>query len=280
MVLWLALLGPVSLAHGLQPDSQQLLSAPALSLPTTPENAAVGSCPVRGALQWVNLKSVVDGDTVRLADGRKVRLIAINTPELGRNGRADQALAREARRAVQAFFADDSRVGLLLGVEPRDRYGRVLAHLYRRDGASLSAYLLARGLGMQVVVPPNDQHWHCLAKVEARARGAGLGVWGLAAYGIKTASAVTPMDAGFQRVQGRVSAVSRVKNGWWLEMGKLSVRLSDRDRAHFGDVDPAQWLHQTLVIRGWLIDRSDSKAVIRNDFNVMMVNLRHPAMMK
>ena len=47
---------------------------------------------ITGALQNVEVARVVDGDTVRLRDGRSVRLIGINAPELAHNGRTTEPL--------------------------------------------------------------------------------------------------------------------------------------------------------------------------------------------
>ena len=75
------------------------------------------------------LDSVIDGDTLRLKDGRKVRVMAIDTPELvGENGHP-QAWAKEARDAAVEFFQHSSKVGLKSGLDKHDRYGRLLAHV-------------------------------------------------------------------------------------------------------------------------------------------------------
>lgn len=47
---------------------------------------ALAFCPLPGKPEQVRVQQVVDGDTVRLVDGRSVRLIGINTPEIGHGG--------------------------------------------------------------------------------------------------------------------------------------------------------------------------------------------------
>ncbi len=237
-------------------------------------------CPALGKLQWASLKSIVDGDTLSLSDGRKLRVIAINTPELARGARLAQPLAAAARAAVKDFFAGDTRVGLQLGVDDRDHYGRLLSHVFRAGGTSLSAYLLARGLAWQVVVPPNVRYWSCLAGVEQRAREQAVGIWAEGVYPIKSASTLRVADSGFQHVEGRVTSVVRSRRGWWLQLGPLAVRLQDKDMHYFTAVDPMQWQNKTLQLRGWLIDRSDSKAVREKGYSALMLDLRHPAMLK
>lgn len=85
-------------------------------------------CPLPDKPQWVAVRQVVDGDTLRLVDGRSVRLIGINAPEMGRKGRTSEPYAEAARRRLQALVkANDDRVGLVPGVEGKDKYGRTLA---------------------------------------------------------------------------------------------------------------------------------------------------------
>jgi micrococcal nuclease len=113
---------------------------------------------------------VVDGDTFRCRDGRKVRLIGVDTPERqqGPHGaRAGQALLR--------LLPVGAAVRLEHDISPRDRYGRVLAYAWA--GSILVNEAMVRG-GWAVLytVPPNVKYAGRLqrAQNEARARGAGL----------------------------------------------------------------------------------------------------------
>jgi endonuclease YncB( thermonuclease family) len=238
--------------------------------------AETSQCGMTDGLQWATLRQVVDGDTLRLTDGRKVRLIAVNTPELASDHRSDQFLAQEARAATREFFEGDNRVGLKLGVDAHDRYGRLLAHIYRADGKSLSTYLLSRGLAMQVVVPANDWNWRCYQQVEQLAQKQGIGLWQQTPL---DASHITRSDAGFQWLEGEISAVQRGGNNWWLTIGKVAIRLRDSDLKYFTDKKIDKWLGRRVRIRGWVIDRGQSKSVREQSFLPLMMNLQHPAML-
>jgi endonuclease YncB( thermonuclease family) len=248
------------------------------------DTTAAAACSASEPLEWAVLEKIVDGDTLHLTDGRKVRIIAINTPEMGRSWGASksnaQPFAEQARSAVVTFFDDSAEVGLEVGAQAFDHYGRQLAHVYRANGDSLSAYLLVSGLAWQVVVPPNDSHWLCLEKLEKFAQDGALGVWSGSAYPAKRAERLTIKDTGFQRVRGKVSAVTRGQGGWWLQMGQLAIRLSDKDLHYFPSSDPMMWKNKRLTVRGWVIDRSQSKAVKKRGYSPLKMNLRHPAMMK
>ena len=81
-------------------------------------SAAQAFCPAPAGLDSATVQRVVDGDTLRLSDGRNVRMIGLNTPELGKQGRSDEPFAVAARKRLEALVAEsDGRVGLRLGVE-------------------------------------------------------------------------------------------------------------------------------------------------------------------
>lgn len=210
---------------------------------------------------------VFDGDTVRLADGSRVRLIGINTPEHGRDGAPDEPFARAATETLRALIeAHDHRIGLRFGEEQRDRYGRLLAHAYLSDDSSIDRILLERGLGLHITVPPNTRHHDCYAAAEASARKAGRGVWTRPRYrGIDVSE--LPADAtGFRVLQGAVHRVGESRDAWWLELDGLTLRLAKDDLAYFEDLDPQSLQGQRLRVRGWVYR-------VRGEARM---NLRHP----
>ena len=109
---------------------------------------------------------VHDGDTLQLSDGRKVRLIGINTPELARDPVPEERFAVAARNALRQLLADgDFQVGIRYGRERFDRYSRVLAHVFTSAGGNVQALLLQRGLGAPTVFPPNLWQHECYWRV-------------------------------------------------------------------------------------------------------------------
>lgn len=85
-----------------------------------------------------------------LADGRSVRLIGVNAPELAHHGRPAEPLAQQAQRRLAELLRDSGqRVRLVNGQQARDHYGRVLAHAFDARGRNLEEQLLAEGLGFK-----------------------------------------------------------------------------------------------------------------------------------
>ena len=125
---------------------------------------------------------VVDGDTVvaRLRDGRyeRVRYIGMDTPEDVKPGVAVQCYALKAAAYNRGLVAG-RRVRLVVGAEPRDRYGRLLAYVYRRsDGLFVNEALVRGGYARPLTIAPNDRYAPAIARLAANARAAKRGLWG------------------------------------------------------------------------------------------------------
>lgn len=217
-------------------------------------SGAQAFCAAPSGLASVAVQRVVDGDTLRLSDGRSVRMIGLNTPELGKQGRSDEPFAVVARKRLEALVAaSDGRVGLVPGKESKDRYGRTLAHVYGADGANLEAQMLAEGLGFQVAVAPNVDLVACQQAAERTARQAGLGVWRQS----PVLQAQQISASGFAVISGRVSKVQRNRGGVWIELqSSVVLRVAPNLLGQF-DVAALEKLNgKQIEARGWVLDRS------------------------
>ncbi|MGF6521561.1 thermonuclease family protein [Pseudomonas laurylsulfatiphila] len=240
-------------------------------------SGAQAFCPTPGGLTPVAVQRVVDGDTLRLSDGRNVRMIGLNTPELGKQGRSDEPFAVAARKRLEALVAaSDGRVGLLPGKESKDHYGRTLAHVYGADGANLEAQMLAEGLGFQVAVAPNVDLVACQQAAERNARQAGLGVWRQSPV-LKAEQIST---SGFAVLSGRVSKVQRNRGGVWIELqDSVVLRVAPNLLARF-DVNSLESLKgKQIEARGWVLDRS-RRGGLKDGQARWMLPLTDPAMLQ
>lgn len=129
-----------------------------------------------------HLARVVDGDTlrVRLDSGEEetVRLIGIDTPETVHPRIGVQPWGAEASAYTRALLPPGEPVALELDVEERDRYGRLLAYVYLRDGREVNALLLNEGLAQLLTIPPNVKHVDRYVRLQEEARHARRGMWG------------------------------------------------------------------------------------------------------
>jgi endonuclease YncB( thermonuclease family) len=217
-------------------------------------SAAQAFCPTPIGLTRVTVQRVVDGDTVRLSDGRSVRMIGLNTPELGKQGRSDEPFAVAARKRLESLVADSNgQLGLRLGKQAKDHYGRTLAHLYSASGANLEAQMLADGLGFQVAVAPNIDLVTCQQAAERSARQAGRGLWRQS----PVLKAAQIQRSGFAVVSGRMSKVQRNRGGTWIELqGALVLHVAPNLVGQFDNARLQALKGKQIEARGWIVDRS------------------------
>jgi micrococcal nuclease len=95
--------------------------------------------------QDVRVKWVQDGDTLHLEDGRKIRLVGIDAPEMGNDGAPDQYFARESRDYLRRLV-EDRPLRLKTDGQGLDRYNRVFAVVFLPDGRMVNKILVDQGL--------------------------------------------------------------------------------------------------------------------------------------
>ncbi|WP_375740511.1 thermonuclease family protein [Pseudomonas boanensis] len=237
----------------------------------------LAACPVPGKLPTYKVEKVIDGDTLRLVDGRSVRLIGLNAPELARNGKPAEPYAEAAHKRLQALVQESrGQVGLRVGREPKDRYGRTLAHLYDSQGRNLEERMLADGLGFRVAIAPNAALSDCQGIAERQARMGGRGIWRQSPW----QSPWRLRQGGFALLQGRVSAIERNRGGLWVQLeGPLVLRVEPRLLRQL-DVGALQGLvGRRIEARGWVIDRSRGRGV-KTGQSRWMLPLTHASMLE
>lgn len=137
------------------------------------------------------ISRVVDGDTLKLSNNDRVRLIGVDTPEVFYS----EKLLRDAKRShkdiksIQALgeraseftksLCRDKRVRLEFDVAKRDRYGRLLAYVYLEDGTFVNAKILEEGFGQVMTIPPDVKYADKFLKLEKEARDNRKGLWGI-----------------------------------------------------------------------------------------------------
>lgn len=125
---------------------------------TAPSSAAASQIPAV-------VTRVVDGDTVEARIGIRqetVRLIGIDTPETVHPRVGIEPWGPQASAFTKGLLPPGTPVRLELGVQERDRYGRLLAYVYLSDGRMLNALLLKAGLAQLLTIPPNVRDRHRL----------------------------------------------------------------------------------------------------------------------
>lgn len=213
---------------------------------------------------------VIDGDTVILKSGERVRLLGINTPEIAHKNTKGEPLGEQARQALIRLI-DKKTVTLKLGVESRDRYGRLLAHLISGSGKSIGAALLEQGLAAVVAIPPNIDHLPEFRRAEDLARRARRGVWADPYFEPRSADLLRAGDQGFRRVVGVVSRVASTNKRVYLQLTpQFSIAILRPHWERYWQGQPEQYLKKRITVRGWLVSSPRR----------WRINIGHPAMIR
>ncbi len=128
----------------------------------------------------VQVVRVTDGDTIQVCciagQREKVRYIGINTPETKHPSKGVEYFGKEASEANRKLV-DGKSVSLEFDVQQRDRYKRLLAYVYLKDGTFVNAWLVERGYAQVMTVPPNVKYQELFLKLERQVREAKRGLW-------------------------------------------------------------------------------------------------------
>ena len=150
----------------LDPDipAKQTVSTP------TPTQIPTKSTPLPETTSAI-VYEVIDGDTIKLQNGERIRLLAINTPELG------QPYYEEARNRLKELI-EGKTVTLEEDVEDKDQYGRLLRYIYVGD-TFVNLEMVREGYANVYIISPNIKYSNEFKKAEEEeeAKTAERGIW-------------------------------------------------------------------------------------------------------
>lgn len=212
--------------------------------------------------ETVIVASALDGDTLSLVDGRRVRLAGIAAPKAApeERGQADRdlgVLAATARDRLASLSAG-RRVTLHPGAGQTDRHGRIVAQLVA-DGSWIQAELLRHGLARVENVPEAGRDVAALLAIEDGARRSRHGIWSHPSFRIQR-----PDEAGrrldtFQIVEGQIAAIRRAGSGLRLVFAgerepafAVSVPRGARTILREAGLDAESSAGETVRVRGWI----------------------------
>ena len=123
-----------------------------------------------------DVADIIDGDTIRLSTGQKVRLIGINTPESG------QPYYDEATQKLSELIGGN-RVTLKKDVEDKDQYGRWLRYVYVND-TFVNLEMVRQGMATAYEFEPNVKYSDEFYEAEGDARESQIGIWTTSSFTI------------------------------------------------------------------------------------------------
>lgn len=253
LIIFLALFSLISVVDALRPS-------------VSASNAQMAAnCQLLSA-EGGHVKSVVDGETVTLGDGRTVRLIGAMAPrapdwwkkpepwppaELARKALSDLVLGRD----VELRYAG----------RKEDRHGRHLAHLFvnrETERVWVQSSLIERGFARAYSFQGNRTCVRSLQARETGAREAKLGLWWRKTYAVLDASkpkSIFPRMHTFQIVEGTVVGVKATKR-WtfvnfaadWKRDFTIAVKAKNRRLFAKSDLVLSSLRGRKVRVRGWI----------------------------
>ncbi|MFH1837363.1 MAG: thermonuclease family protein [Candidatus Omnitrophota bacterium] len=131
--------------------------------------------------QWFVVKKVIDGDTIELWNGERVRYIGVDTPETNKikNGIwiFDPEPYSVEAKAFNKDLVEGKEVSLEFDTEKLDKYGRLLAYVKTHDGLMVNEELLRSGLARTLFIFPNLRYLEEFKSIQEEARRSDRGLW-------------------------------------------------------------------------------------------------------
>jgi micrococcal nuclease len=129
-----------------------------------------------GRTATYRVRRVIDGDTIVLNNRERLRYIGIDTPELGHRKQDIRNMAEIAKQFNKELVGDQE-ILLEYDVEVRDRYGRLLAYVFLKDGTFVNAELVRQGYALIMTITPNVKYADRFLRLQREARQAKRGFW-------------------------------------------------------------------------------------------------------
>lgn len=155
------------LVHPASPAGEPNASRTATRTPTATPPPAKG---------MVRVTRVVDGDTIEIEGGTKVRYLGMNTPETVHPTKPVECFGHEASNYNKSLLSG-GLVRLVKDITNTDKYGRLLRYVYLPDGTFVNLTLVTDGYAYADTYPPDVAHAREFVAAQAAARQQRLGLW-------------------------------------------------------------------------------------------------------
>lgn len=124
----------------------------------------------------VKVTRIIDGDTIEIEGGERVRYIGIDTPETVDPRKPVQCFGVEASKKNKEFV-EGQRVRLEKDITDRDKYNRLLRYVWVGD-TFVNLELVKQGFAQSYSYPPDIKYQDQFVAAERQAREAKVGLWG------------------------------------------------------------------------------------------------------
>lgn len=223
---------------------------------------------------------VIDGDTVELFSGERIRYTGIDAPETRLKQGAEwvfspEMLAVEAKERNEELVRG-KELSLEFDQDIKDKYGRYLAYVYA-DGEMVNLKLIEEGLASVYTFPPNVRYYKALNEAQQKAVASGRGIWGRAPK-IK-ADEASAYSGSYCFIRDRITGAEVSPGRLSLMFGegkeKLRIIIPSRNLRFFYDeaVDPLNGYNgKTVEVFGKVQKTlSGTEMIIDNPFQIKVL---------
>ena len=169
------------------------------------------------------VEKVIDGDTIVLEGGEKVRYLGINAPEIrrweGNRWTPKKQIFGEEATSYNQKLVERKKVKLEYDLKKRDNYNRVLAYIWI-DGIFVNGELLKNGLALVDVRAPNVKHQKMFLDLQREARDFHRGIWGTIKDYTFSDQEAFKLIGELGGVQGKIICVNSGRERVYLHFGK------------------------------------------------------------
>lgn len=239
-------------------------------------SAAQATCDLKDAGN-ATIVEILNTESLLLEDGRAIRLVGALAPQTETRWARAMGLEEKVVDALQAQVLG-REVQLRIGERERDRYGRLLTHVYVESGGNeiwVQEVMISAGMAIAYSFADNRSCVRRLQQAEAKAREAGAGFWEQGVFRVRDATDLESMNAlgySFQIVEGRVRDVADRSGRVYLNFGEdwrtdftATIAPSDRDSFEGSQIALTDLEGRKVRVRGWLKQR-----------NGPMIDVSHP----
>lgn len=138
------------------------------------------------SIESSTVREVVDGDTIKLDDGRTIRYLNMDTPETKKPNSPVQCFGPEASKLNKELVAG-KLVWLKADKEDKDRYERSLRFVFLNENdtsdvtKSVNAQMVKLGFARSMIIKPNNTYASQFVALESTAKADKIGLWGVCA---------------------------------------------------------------------------------------------------
>lgn len=276
----------VNAGRGLRPAGR--LAAIALAGLMLSSGPARASCELRDAGE-ATVVEILNTESLLLEDGRAIRLIGALAPRTQTRWAETMDLKETVVTGLKERLLG-TQVRLRFGGRERDRYGRLLTHVFVEsddDPVWVQEALIRDGLAMAYSFADNRACLRRLLKAEAQAREENAGLWEKGVFRVRDAADPESMEAlahSFQIVQGRVKDVALNSGRIYINFGEdwrtdvtATVAPSDRDNFTDSDIRLRELEGRIVRVRGWLGRRNGPIIDVTHPEQIELVAARDSA---